>query len=296
MEYAGIKRIIIGEEGEYGRRLARYLERKLPERIRLVHCTREDYLPSPEDGGDIYILGDAFYERAMRGENWEGNRRDLIHLTYEDCDGEQDFCRYHAPGELLEQIRNRGQPCLQEETDYKSPGTSVVGLYSPVYEKDLLEIAAAFLTERDLFLGVEDLGDGLRQEPDMGDLCYYIHLREEKILSVMDSMLQQTASFRYLKSPAMYFYLRELTPQDYQWFFSRLRTAGCYEKIMFGMGNGFASDPAIFSMFDRLILIDSRDSARQHRFCERMREFLNGEFCAFRGQVEMACKEDLLVM
>ncbi len=293
MEFAGIKRIIIGEEGEYGRRLTRYLERKLPERIRLIHCTRSDYLPVPEEGGDLYILGDPFYEQILSGEKWSSLQPDLIHLTYEDSQKDLDFCRYHAPGDLLEQIRNRGRPVLQEDAGYKTVSTVILGLYSPVYEEHMREIAAHYLSDKDVFLGVEDLGEGIRQEPDMGDLCYYIHLREEKILSVLEDLLQQGEGMRYLNSPAMYFYLRELTLDDYQWFFSRLRTSGRYGQVMFGMGNGFSSDPSVFSMFDRIILIDSRNMERQHRFCERMSDFLRGEFSSFRGEVEAIFKEDL---
>ena len=293
MEFAGIKRIIIGEEGEYGRRLTRYLERKLPERIRLVHCTREDYLPVPEEGGDLYILGDPFYEQVLSEEKWISAQPDMIHLTYEDSQKDRDFCRYHAPRDLLDQIRSRGQPALQEEAGYKPVSTAILGLYSPVHEEHMLEIAAHYLSEKDVYLGVEDLGEGIRQKPDMGDLCYYIHLREEKILSVLEDLLQQGEGMRYLDSPAMYFYLRELTLDDYQWFFTRLRTSGRYGKVMFGMGNGFSSDPSVFSMFDRMILIDSRNLERQHRFCERMSDFLQGEFSSFRGEVEAIFKEDL---
>jgi len=295
MEYVGIKRIIIGEEGEYGRRLTRYLEGKIPERIRLIHCTREDFLPVPEEGGDLYILGDTFYEQFQREEEWVSARPDLIHLTYEDSQKDRDFCRYHAPGELLDQIRNRGRPLLQEEAGYHPVSTAIVGLYSPIHEEHMLEIAEHFLSDQDIFLGVEDLGEGIRQEPDMGDLCYYIHLREEKILSVLEDLLRQGDGFRYLNSPAMYFYLRELTSDDYQWFFSRLRTSGKYGTVMFGMGNGFSSAPSVFSMFDRMILIDSRTMERQHRFCERMCEFLRGEFSSFRGEVETVFKEDLTI-
>ncbi len=294
MDYAGLKRIIIGEEGEYGRRLARYLEGKLPDRIRLVHCSREDYLPQPGDQGDIYILGDAFYERLQQDKNWSERGAGMIHLTYEEDEGDRTFCRYHAPGELLDQIRKRTFPAIREEDGYKSLNSPILGLYSPVYEEAMMKIAAGYLTEEDLFLGLEDLGEGKRQEPDMGDMCYYIHLREEKILSVMEGLLQKGESFRYLNSPAMYFYLRELTPEDYQWFFSKLRSSGTYGKVMFAMGNGFASDPAVFSMFDRMILVDSREIERQHRFCERMRDFLKGEYCAFRGEVDVVCKEELL--
>ncbi len=45
----------------------------------------------------------------------------------------------------------------------------------------------------------------------MGDLCYYIHLREEHVMDRMRDMLVREEDIEVLHPPDMYFYLRELT-------------------------------------------------------------------------------------
>lgn len=61
-------------------------------------------------------------------------------------------------------------------------------------------------------MGAEDLGyKGIDSEyeesGDMGDLCYYIHLREENILDILQDMLIPKEEVQVLHSPDLYFYL-----------------------------------------------------------------------------------------
>ena len=60
----------------------------------------------------------------------------------------------------------------------------------------------------------------------MGDLCYYIHLREEHVMDRMRDMLVREEDIEVLHPPDMYFYLRELTKEDYIWFFDKVRKEG----------------------------------------------------------------------
>ena len=84
-------------------------------------------------------------------------------------------------------------------------------------------------------MGAEDLGyKGIDSEyeesGDMGDLCYYIHLREENILDILQDMLIPKEEVQVLHSPDLYFYLRELTKEDYAWFFDKIKKESPYRK------------------------------------------------------------------
>ena len=73
--------------------------------------------------------------------------------------------------------------------------TRLTMIYSPVYEEKLKEIARSFMKEGDVYIGAEDLGykeniSAYGQGSDMGDLCYYIHLREEHVMDRMRDMLR----------------------------------------------------------------------------------------------------------
>ena len=109
----------------------------------------------------------------------------------------------------------------------------------------------------------------------MGDLCYYIHLREEHVMDMMRDMLVREEDIEVLHPPDMYFYLRELTKEDYTWFFDKVRKEGTYREVFWGAGMGFVSDLDILRCFDRIILLDSRENIRLNLFCDRLEKVLN---------------------
>ena len=110
---------------------------------------------------------------------------------------------------------------------------------------------------------------------DMGDLCYYIHLREENILDILQDMLIPKEEVQVLHSPDLYFYLRELTKEDYAWFFDKIKKESPYREVFWGAGNCFVAYVDMLSFFDQVILIDSRKNPRQSIFCDRLERVLN---------------------
>ena len=110
---------------------------------------------------------------------------------------------------------------------------------------------------------------------DMGDLCYYIHLREENILDILQDMLIPKEEVQVLHSPDLYFYLRELTKEDYAWFFDKIKKESPYREVFWGAGNCFVANVDMLRFFDQVILIDSRKNPRQSIFCDRLERVLN---------------------
>ena len=56
MRFSDIHMIMIGEEGEYGRRLVRYLETHLSTAIRVYHFTTTESFLAFKERADIYLL------------------------------------------------------------------------------------------------------------------------------------------------------------------------------------------------------------------------------------------------
>lgn len=275
--------IIIGEEGEYGRRLVRYLENRLFPPMRVYHFTTIDNFLAFEETVALYLLEEEFFMQLpeQRKERLERGRN-LILLTSQE--GEDSFCKYHNPEELLrrimESLSEEDSLLMQEES--ANQRTKITLVYSPIYEEKLLEITKSFMKPGDLYLGAEDLGympknsvSGMNS--DMGDLCYYIHLREEKILNLLEDMLIEVGDIRMLPSPDMYFYLRELTEEDYKWFFEKMRRESPYREVFWGAGNGFVSSLNILRCFDHIIVVDSKENLRQSCFCDRLEKAMNIE-------------------
>lgn len=279
-----IHTIVIGEEGEYGRRLVRYLENRLLPPMRVYQFTTIDKFLAYEGMAALYLLEEEFFKQLPEQQKeFLEKGRNLILLTSQE--GEDSFCKYHNPEELLqrvmENLSEENSPPLGEGKVNRQP-TKLTIVYSPIYEEKLLEIAKSFMKSGDLYLGAEDLGympkdfvSGMGS--DMGDLCYYIHLREEKILNLLEDMLIEDGEVRMLPSPDMYLYLRELTEEDYKWFFEKLRRESSYREIFWGAGNGFVSSLDILRNFDHVIIVDSKGNLRQNYFCDRLEKVMNIE-------------------
>lgn len=279
-----IHTIVIGEEGEYGRRLVRYLENRLLPPMRVYQFTTIDKFLAYEGTATLYLLEEEFFKQLPEQQKeFLEKGRNLILLTSQE--GEDSFCKYHNPEELLlrvmENLSEENSPPLGEGEVNRQP-TKLTIVYSPIYEEKLLEIAKSFMKSGDVYLGAEDLGympegsvSGMNS--DMGDLCYYIHLREESILRLLEDMLIEEGEIRMLPPPDMYFYLRELTEEDYKWFFKKLRNESLYREVFWGAGNGFVSSPDILRCFDSIILVDSKRNSRQSCFCNRLEKILNIE-------------------
>ena len=283
MSFSDIRTIIIGEKGEYGRRLVRYLEKHLLPSMRVYQFTTIESFLSFEGERGLCLLEEEFFN-ALPQSQQELLERDgtLILLTSKESGN--SFCKYHNPEKLLCRIMefvSKDRPSVRPEQDVRRQ-TKLTIVYSPVYEEKLLEITQTFMRPQDVYLGAEDLGyrpDSLapHTDNDMGDLCYYIHLREEAVLNLLEDMLITKNGVRMLPSPDMYFYLRELTGQDYEWFFDKLRLESAYGEVFWGAGNGFVASLDMLRYFDKVILIDSRENVRQNYFCERLERSMNVE-------------------
>lgn len=292
-----IHTIAVGESGEYGRRLVRYLEKHVPASIRIYHFTRQDAMEAMKEKADIYVIEPAFAAAvsgspAEKGSYGPAGGESCIFLT-EETGEERSFSRTDSPWKL---IRMMG---LDDGADDAGEAGSlrpcrITAVYSPAYEEKLMTLAMTRMEEGDLYLGFEDLGPGDDSKANTGDLCYYIHLRDEGVLDIMEEMCDRSTGIFSLDSPDLFFCLKELTNEDYQWFFDRLRASRRFAGVFIGAGSSFLADPRIFSLFDRVILIDSLERGRQHAVCARLMKALRSESIDYRGHIEECFREEIL--
>ncbi len=281
-----VNTIIIAGDGEYERRLVRYLEEHFSVPVRIYHFTSIETFSSFQEEAEYYLIEEDFYRTyAALGNEMEQGRK-MIVLSFSEQEG--CFCKYHNPRELL----RRMDGMTPEERRIVPARKRITVIYSPVYEEQLQEIAMHFMRQGDLYLGMEDLGSAEQKEGNMGDLCYYIHLREGNILKILDEMVWRQEGMALLDSPDLYYYLKELTREDYMWFFDKLKKEGGYTEIFLGAGNAFLSGPEILFAFDKIILVDSLKNPRQGSFCNRLERLMKEE--AYRGEIEKVYREEVL--
>ena len=227
----------------------------------------------------------------------------MILLTWREEQG--SFCKYDNPQKLLDM--------LSDFTDYnsdlsdlaaelKDTPTKLTIVYSPVYDEYLEQIARSFMSLGDVYMGAEDLGyKGIDSEygegGDMGDIFenyfgggfkksgfrggsgqngnfnngFHGNFRQ----NILQDMRFPIEEVQVLHSPDLYFYLRELTKEDYAWFFDKIKKESPYREVFWGAGNCFVANVDMLRFFDQVILIDSRKNPRQSIFCDRLGRVLN---------------------
>lgn len=136
MNFSDIRTIIIGEAGEYGKRLVRYLEIHLSSAVRVYHFTTAEGMVSFKEEAEIYLLDERFFKELSEEKQKFLKQKKLILLTWREEQG--SFCKYDNPQKLLDM--------LSDFTDYnsdlsdlaaelKDTPTKLTIVYSPVYDE-----------------------------------------------------------------------------------------------------------------------------------------------------------------
>ena len=282
--------IAVAEGGEYGRRLVRYLENHVPPSVRIYHYTRPDTLLTMKSDADYYLVDSSYATVSDRLTESEDNSMFPIveksghRILITDEKQEGAFCRTEPPAKLLNMM---GITMDKESNPEKNmlKTCKITAIYSPVYEDRLATIAMTLMKEGDLYLGFEDLGPGFDHKANVGDLCYYIHLRDDHILDTMEELCDHSTGIYRLDSPDLFFCLKELTIEDYRWFFDRIRMSKRFAGVFLGIGNGMIANPAIFELFDSILLLDSVERDRQHALCGRLKQALTSDTIDYRGEI-----------
>lgn len=270
-----MRKIAICEEAEYNRRLSIYLSRSMPADVMIYTFSSAEFLQKQKEDMDLYVMGETFYQEVE--ETWkQGERMGKDRIIFIlDSTMEGAYCRWDNPVILVRLIEERFKALSTSTLTTKTQGVRVTAVYSP-YPMNLRAWIWSRMESGDLFLGFEDLGMSGEGEDDspyaknMGDLCYYIPLREGNIMSILqNTAICQEEKF-YVDSPDWFFDLQGLGEGDYQWFLEEVRQSDIYPHIYVGLGNVAIPSLSFFRMFDEVVLLDQPRDLKIHAFLERI--------------------------
>lgn len=261
-----MKKIAIGEEQEYARRLAAYLMHNASEEL-MVYCfTSPELLRDYTEDADLYVLNEEFY-KALERMDYELEKERLILISGEDKAG--TFFRWDSPRKLIYRIDRHFARI--EKKNRTSEEHKIITVYAPANGMDIREQAMTYMKTGDLYLGFEDYNDHSEGSYHMAEICYYLHLREEGILDIIDRNISMQEGRCFVDSPCWFFDFMGVTEEDYVWLFDRLKQQKEYGDIYIGMGNAAVNSLNYFQSVDKLILLE-QDSCR--RFCDHLAEAL----------------------
>ncbi len=302
--------ILIGEEGEYGLRLSKYLERHWRGPVRIFRFTAPETFLSSGESADCYLLGEAFVKKLSEekasseraagessdsGSGWSGEKTAAFKeklLLLSDTEGEGRFCRYHAPGELLALLEAR-KPVPLADQGLPQGGSLVTAVYAPLFDASLKQVVAALMEPGDLYLGMEDVGNYCSEYGHMGDLCYYLGIEDKDILFRMAEIAVEEDGHWCVDSPNVFFELLDLQKEQYEQFFYTLRETDRYNHIYIGLGTGVFAHLKWGLPADRFILLDSRENERQHKACAYMEQVLQSGESPWKDRCERVFREDI---
>lgn len=127
MDFSDIRTIIIGEAGEYGKRLVRYLEIHLSSAVRVYHFTTAEGMVSFKEEAEIYLLDERFFKELSEEKQKFLKQKKLILLTWREEQG--SFCKYDNPKNVedmkpdekaaSEEIEPVSEETLKERSNWK---------------------------------------------------------------------------------------------------------------------------------------------------------------------------------
>lgn len=307
--------------GEYGRRLIRYLERHMDKTIRLRHFTQPDQWTADADMGELIIMSRSFF-RELSAEG-KVSLPDYNVLWITDEEGGEGYCRFHPPEELKEMALHRLGPADYQAGYHDFSVYRFNAVFSPAFDLELYALIQSYMQAGDLYLGMEDMGGVYPHSAErgrsesrylidtekeylsedslsgagkghMGDLCYYIHLRDSEILFRIKELSVQADGYKLLPAPAVFLPLLELTEDDYLWFFQQLKNESRYTRIYVGLGCGMLFAKKLLSHMDRLILLSSREDKHRYNCCELIKQSLQAGYASFSGNCEVVFREDVI--
>lgn len=289
--------IHLGVEGEYGRRLARYLEVHMERSVRIRYFTQPNQWAATENPDGLSVLDRSFFQGLPEDTKESLLNSDILWIT--DDEEEDGYCRFHPPEELKSMLVKRC--CGGSRTANDEAGPSFTALFSPLEDPLFYDLVRSYIREGDLYLGMEDLGgkspagDSFLGEGrnHMGDLSYYIHLRDSEIMSRVKELSVRSEGYDILPAPPVFLPLLELSPEDYRWFFDQLRESKAYAHVYVGIGCGLLGFAGILSCFDRVICLSSRENRRVAGGCDHVARSLKAGYENFSGSCSLVFREDI---
>ena len=298
-----MKKIIIGDEQEYTKRLSDYLMRHMPSDVRIYTFSTAQHLLEDKNQADLYLFGEDFYEEFCK---LGGDLKDSDICILSKEPGKQGFCRMDSPARLVSLLLQR-LSMTQNKQMSEDKAHRLIAVYAPFSEMSLKDWVIPMMHPGDLYLGFEDVGEAIRQrtsarernplfsdgnniikmskkveamavkKTDMTELCYYIRLHEKDVMTHLDQMVCTQDGRFYVDSPPSFFDTLGLQEKDYRWFLEYLKAESVYTDIYIGLGAASIPSLEYFQIFQGLILLDQIRREKVHLFCDKLVDLLVSE-------------------
>jgi hypothetical protein len=259
---------IAGQESEYWVKLMEYLNRQ--GRFETFVCTREECLEEEIQKRKPVVL---FREQGFASEvSFDGTE---VFFVSSRTAGSGIY-----PYQPAERIYEEMLGYLPKEQLFVPTGDAkekkVCCVYSPLGRSGKTSFALSYAKRHSFFyIGLEDYGITGESIHGMSEILYYIHNRKEGITETVLEMSESWKEIRMLRSPFLFQDIRQISVEDYAWFFENLRKDPVFPSVIVDLGTGCLPDFEMFDFFDQIyvpILDGSVETAKLRKFWNLLQE------------------------
>lgn len=171
----------------------------------------------------------------------------------------EEMLQWMSKGRILEEP-------LEQNKKY------IYAVYSPLGRSGKTSFALAYARKFSFFyIGMEDYGMQGDSKHNMSEILYHIRNHKEKIAQILEELSETWKGIQILRSPILFQDLKQLTTEDYEWFFQQLRREENFPSVIVDLGTGCLSDFEMFHLFDKVYVPILNEQAEE----KKMRTFWN---------------------
>lgn len=265
-------------EEEYAVRLMNYINGQSTYGILVLAFTKEDrfreYLEN--NSFDLALITEEFADEFEIQQIEEK----VICLCKEEA--KEGIYKYQPASEIIAKI----QMILEKEYQVKNfemkgetAQCKMIGIYSPIGRSGKTNLALAMAKEKgSLYIGMEEYSGLIEGRTTMSDFCYWIRKKEEMIVRKVEEQMIVEDEVCKLVSPLTYMDLKELTVDEYAWFFDKLKSCGKFRKIVVDIGLGSLCSYSFLSLFHQIFVpIIPEISSEKERHFKKVLQFVGLE-------------------
>lgn len=243
-----------------------------------------------------YLENNSF-DLALASEEFDVGQIEekVIRLCKED--GKEGIYKYQPASDIIGEIQNfleKEHHIKKIEYTKEDMQCKMIGVYSPIGRSGKTNLALALAKETaSLYIGMEEYSNLVEGRTTMSDFCYWIRKKEEMIIRKVEEHTIMEDDVAKLVSPLTYMDLKELTVEEYAWFFDKLKQCGKFRKIVVDIGSGSLCSYSFLALFHRVFVPILPDiSSEKERHFRRVLQFVRLEKSSTRFEYIIVPRQD----
>lgn len=249
-----------------------------------------------EDRFREYLENNSF-DLALASEEFDVAQIEekVVRLCKED--GKEGIYKYQPASDIIREIQNfleKEYRIKNLEYTQEDMQCRMIGVYSPIGRSGKTNLALALAKETgSLYIGMEEYSNLVEGRTTMSDFCYWIRKKEEMIVRKVEEHTIMEDEVAKLVSPLTYMDLKELTVEEYAWFFEKLKQCGKFHKVVVDIGSGSLCSYSFLALFHQVFVpILSDVSSEKERHFRRVLQFVGLEKSSTKFEYIIVPRQD----